>query len=383
MPAAGLRLLGMCLNVRTGAARDPGRLRHRLRDPAAQDALIAAANEALVTPALYTALCKTEMLAEIREPLRSFLRSFHEVNRERNEAFATQLAEAARALNAAGIRPLVLKGARALLDSEPRDLGRRVMCDLDLMVPEDSANAASKALAGIGYEKVKSFDGIAHTHEIGDFARPRDPGAVDLHRAITGFPGHHPGRSHCRDLVPAEAVFAAAGVASIDGAEVLVPDPRHQLLHIVLHDQLQGRDHYTARLHVRHLLDVAELLRDMEQSAVCESVEMMRPHHLTSMVISHLLAARALFGGPVPASLRRRPWPRLIHGARMAAVAHPRFAVPQRWLGTVAWEFARCRYPVGVPTWRLLAWRAARLWAVVLRRGPAPLGHLRRAANRF
>jgi hypothetical protein len=372
------------LSVVEDEARPPASaLRRRLSDPAVQDDLVAAANEALVTPALFGALSEKGILDEVREPVRPFLESFHQVNRDRNEAFAGQLAEAARAMNAAGIRPLVLKGTRALLENDPRRLGRRVMCDLDLMVPEESAAAACKAVESIGYRKVKSFDAVEHTHEIGDFARPDDFGAIDLHRALTSHYGHRGGRAHCRDLIPPEDVFAAARPARFRDAEILVPDPRHHLLHLILHDQLQGHDHYAARLNVRHLLDIAELLRDMKPAEVRESVAMMRPHGLSSMAVSHLLAAHALFGAPLPASLRLRPWPRLINGARMAAAARPWLAAPQRAVGALAWEFARCRYPLHASVWRVNAWRAARLWSLVRRYRQDMFRQFRRVASRL
>jgi hypothetical protein len=79
-------------------------------------------------------------------------RQYYRVNTVRNLRFRHELTEAVQALNAAGVVPLLFKGALQLVDGTAVSLGNRGMADLDLAVPTDAIAACVEALRGIGYE---------------------------------------------------------------------------------------------------------------------------------------------------------------------------------------------------------------------------------------
>ena len=151
-------------------------------------------------------------------------------------------------------------------------------------------------------------------------------------------------------------------------AELLLPAPEDRMLHLILQDQIQDRDHFAGRLKLRRLRDLAELLAahpDVDTEAL---VANLRPYGLAGAAVSHLYAAHALFDAPIPKTLRRDPAARLQHLRRRVVAGHPGAAAASALVGALAYEFARCRFPPGVPTGTLLRWRLQRLGQVLRKR---------------
>src|SRR5689334_18401751 len=88
--------------------------------------VLALANQGLATPQLASALAAA---ASVPDDVAGFLAEVARRNRERNRRLRDALAAAVSALNGAGIRPGLLKGAAHLVDGADA----RLMCDLDLL----------------------------------------------------------------------------------------------------------------------------------------------------------------------------------------------------------------------------------------------------------
>ena len=336
--------------------------------PARQSAVLAAANAALLTPALHLALIDADHGAGWHADTRAVIAGFFEMNRARNALLADQLAEAASAMNGVGVRPLLLKGSAELVGADDRRRGRRVITDLDLQVSEETAPAIERALAAIGYGRLRGYADNPHAHAVADLTRAGDGAAIDLHRELLSYAGHRGGRAHLAGLLHPDAVRAPAAVVRFRGAELLLPAPEDRMLHLILQDQIQDRDHFAGRLKLRRLRDLAELLAahpDVDTEAL---VANLRPYGLAGAAVSHLYAAHALFDAPIPKTLRRDPAARLQHLRRRVVAGHPGAAAASALVGALAYEFARCRFPPGVPTGTLLRWRLQRLGQVLRKR---------------
>ncbi|WP_334186087.1 nucleotidyltransferase family protein [Novosphingobium sp.] len=209
------------------------------------EAVLGLANRTLVTPALAAALASE---AEIPSEVAGLLQVIAERTAIRNRLMHAQLAEAVAACNAAGIKPILLKGA-ALLARRGPDCADRLLTDLDLMVREEEGAEAIAALERIGYGRFSS------THDDGqgvNLGRERDAGGLDLHYRLKRV-----GRGR-------DAAWLAASCRpfAIGEARAAMPSPAALAALFVLHDQLQEGDYWRGRIDLRHLVDLAAIARD-------------------------------------------------------------------------------------------------------------------------
>ena len=296
-----LFLLAEALQPQAGGNDAAQRRRSRKLD---WSALLALANAHLVTPALYVSLRDAGRLGDLPDEVRDYLAFLHAENTTRNLCLRAQAVELARALNGAGIRPMLLKGALALFPGYVQDAGLRMMRDLDFQVPKEQAEAALRVLQQLGYEAIARYpDGH---HAWGDFARAGDPGAVDLHFEPVD----------AAYLLPAASMRERASLLQTDGADFLVPAPTDALLHILLHAQIHHLGQfYRGRLELRQLLDYALTARHHAAAIDWAFIaKHLQRHRLDLPLLAYALAAEKLLGLksrlplPAPASAYLQLW---------------------------------------------------------------------------
>jgi hypothetical protein len=323
------------------------------------------ANDHLLTPALWDALEK----AVLPEDVRDYLATLHRLNGERNRALRRQAMELIAALNRQDITPALLKGGLCLFEGPYADPAARMMRDLDILVPPPQRDATIDVLHAHGYRLAQGY-GADH-HAFGDFARPGDPGSVDLHTELVD-PAH---------LLPAAEVWRRGATRTVDGVHYLAPSGTDRVLHNVLHAQLHHLGNfYRGTLQVQQAYELARLARGFGPTIDWPFIEQrLRAHRLATVLESHLLVAYRLFG---------LAWP-LARPAGRAARFHYRrcelqFGSRWHWLaipwgnlrGTFAWHRMRALYgDAGGP----LTWRARHLGQYFAKKGvTAGLGRLLR-----
>lgn len=293
-----LRLLAEALQPLAGGAEAAER---RRRPDVDWPALLALANDHLVTPALYVSLRDAGRLGELPGEVRDYLAFLHGENAQRNAMLRAQAIELAKALNGAGIRPMLLKGALALFPGYAGDPGLRMMRDLDFQIPKHQAAAALGVLQRLGYQTIARYPEGHHAY--GDFARPGDPGAVDLHFELID----------AAYLLPADTLRDRAGHLQFGGAAFLVPAPTDALLHILLHAQIHHLgQYYRGRLELRQLLDFALFARHHAAAVDWAAIAAhLAGHNLSLPLQAYALAAERLLGlrwtGPWSAGGGRAP----------------------------------------------------------------------------
>jgi hypothetical protein len=254
------------------------------------------ANHALVTPTLAAAL-EGRRADEVPEDVRLFLAEVARRTAERNRRLAAQLADAARALNAAGIEPLAIKGAAFLLG--PGDqASARILADLDLLVAPEAVETAIAALEPAGFRVLARYPEY-ESHVAAELGREQDVGALDLHR-------RRPGPRRILDDPafdrPAARCEMGAGVVRRAPAEI-------RILEIVLHDLFHDGDYWRGALDLRHLIDITALARDDVDWSLLSHPAL--GGLARRGVRRHLIAAHELLGAPVPPALLDAPRARL------------------------------------------------------------------------
>jgi len=276
-----LRIVGEALQPAAGGS--PAALRRRsIGDWTGPLAL---ANAHLLAPAMYAGLAEAGALADLPHDAREYLAFLYQLNRDRNEALRRQAIELLTALNAAGICPLLLKGGRALFGGIYPDPAARMIRDLDVLVPAGQVGDATRALLSLGYAAITRYE--AGHNAYGDFARPHDPGAVDLHLELVEMPY----------LLPAAEVWTRATRRKVvSGAEFSEPAPADAALHHLLHAQLHHLGNfYRGVFELRQVHEFALLIerrRDIDWTAIHARLA---GHRLDLVLESYALAARQLF----------------------------------------------------------------------------------------
>lgn len=148
------------------------------------------AGHQLVTPSLAAALARVGFLDALPEQVREFLEATRDLNRERNAKLRNGLMEVTEALNTAGIKPLILKGAIALVMPDYPGAEDRVVGDIDLLVPADRSGDAYAAVLALGYRQAteawsrmlrRDRDSL---HHLIPLLHPSLPVSVELHTRI-------------------------------------------------------------------------------------------------------------------------------------------------------------------------------------------------------
>ncbi len=299
LPARGLDIIVECLRPEAGGPRG-ARVRPSLRD---WTAALTLANRHWLTPAVHAALAEAGRSDDVPPEVRDYLALLHRANAERNQALRRQAVELVAALNNVEIAPMLLKGGLTLflpLYSQP---GVRMIRDLDVLIPPDLGARACEALASLGYRIATRYE--AGHNAYGDFTRPNDPGAVDLHFEPIEMPY----------LLSATEMWSRARPVVADGVRFVAPSSTDMVLHHLLHAQIHYLGNfYRGVVELRQLYELALFVRHYQDVDWTLIAERFSRHRLDVALESYLLAAQRLFDNP---------WP-LPHPASRAAHAHCR-----------------------------------------------------------
>lgn len=208
--------------------------------------LIAFVAEQDLLPPLVWALQRRRLLLPPPKNLTPERRK-HFVTTRLQEAFADhtarqhdlrdQLHACVAALNQVGITPVILKGARYLMEAEQHWGAARPMRDIDLLIQPDDAVAAIAALTSIGY--VADAPSGLQSHHLPELRLTGRHGLVELHTQALAPSGAR--------FMPTSFVWQSATPVSLPGATGLILPPVWQALHALLHHQASD-DGYNQRI---------------------------------------------------------------------------------------------------------------------------------------
>jgi putative nucleotidyltransferase-like protein len=206
-----------------------------------------------------------------------------------NQMLFKRAGEVVASLQRAGIETLVIKGGSLALLSY-RDVGKRPMQDVDVLVRFERAAAAIEVLAGIGWEADRD-DPLAWTevhHSLG-YTGPRG-GSIDLH----WFSLWQPARD--------EELWSASLPMELAGAATRAPCPADQLLLACVHGTP-----WSPLPPFRWIADATAVIRAAGEALDWERVgaEAER-RQLTVATAAALAYLREEFGAPVPPALLDR-----------------------------------------------------------------------------
>lgn len=287
--------------------------------------LIRLADREHITTAFAAALNRRGLLDALPRPVRDALDRRHLMGTALNARIKHQAEEAVRILNAAGVTPMILKGALHLFEAPPEELGGRVLRDLDMVVPEHALDTSIRTLRDIGYLPEGEDEGW--TYHYRPMHHPDHIVAIELHI--------RPGEQ--RNFLTIEEAWAEAIPVEAPGLQMVALGPTHRIAHNVFHSEIQDSGFVLGSVCLRQLYDLAKICVRFENAIDWQAIfARMERHGMGPLFRARMHLAVELFGTPRPAfavdSLRSR-----LHLRRcLAQLRWPRFENRALWVAGVA-----------------------------------------------
>jgi hypothetical protein len=252
-----------------------------------QDA-IALANEHFITPALYGSLADAGQLKLLPEDVRGYLELLWRSNIARNRRIRHQALQLIGAFARANIAVMLLKGGARLFLDRDADRSGRMVRDIDVLVPKERADDVLAVLDALGYGIVERYPPGHHAY--GDFVRPGEPAAIDLHFELIDTP----------HVLPADDVRRRAVPVVAGDVTFFVPSATDRILHNVLHAQIHFlASYYRGLIELRQLQEFATIARrDRSDIDWCLIDAHLRRHRLAVPLHAYAWAAHCLLGAP-------------------------------------------------------------------------------------
>ena len=284
-------------------------------------ALYQLATAHLVAPVLYATLATRDRLSQVPPDVRTALEGLYQLNDQRNRRLRAVLRDTVRLLNQAGIEPILLKGAIALLPEQYPLAFARVLGDLDLAVADTQLRTAVAALQAAGYYPAPKIDRRLWPNEYYHWLplfHPSGDGYVELHHDLFND-------RRLKAALSLPMVQARAQARDWDGHQVRIPTLEHRLLHNALHHQVDDQAFESDQRSLRQLLEFAQL-RAWPAGAEPDWPGLLRPLDRVGVgaaVRAWLLAAQTLFGQPLPAGVEPGPAARRAEARFWTRLEHP------------------------------------------------------------
>lgn len=221
------------------------------------------------------------------------LAAVYEQHLARLRAQRAQLVAIIAALSAAGIVPLMLKGARYLVAPVGPWCEARSMRDIDLLVRKHEAPAAMAALEREGYRSDRQF-GPMDQH-LPELWKEGCPSAVEIHIEALSF--------SARKLLATDVVWERATRVMTEAGAVLVLPLEWHLLHGLLNHQVSDRGHARRLLAIKALWEFAMLADALPEEAWRSIADHMAARDGADVLGSWLVQAATLLGLAYPSGV--------------------------------------------------------------------------------
>ncbi|MCX6030765.1 MAG: nucleotidyltransferase family protein [Chloroflexi bacterium] len=288
-----------------------------------------------LAPYTFYRLSAASLIAQAAEEPQAVLRLAYYIARDKAEQRTRELGQVLAALAAAGITPVLFKGAALAYTAYP-DPACRMMGDLDLWLTAEEMPAARTVLEGLGYGRcVKEARPPAFQERyLGEVPMWREhPRAILVELHWSAFPGVWLARTAAVDHA---LMRERAAPVMIAGQPALALAPEDAVIQVAVHLAI---NHSMAKPWLRGLMDIALLARTqaVDWRLVAERARAWRVSTTVWLVLQlaaelvGLTEAASALGRLAPSPLRRRLLAGLVNAGSMLAM---------RDLSRGPWRFA-------------------------------------------
>lgn len=277
--------------------------------------LMDVAMDHLAVPALACAVEQKSLGDQLPSLVNRHLDAMLRLNRSRNQQLREEALEIADALNEIDIVPIFMKGSAGLLTGFYDEPGIRIMSDLDVLVPLDTADDCRHHLTGLGF---KSVPMIRHPRNkaIETFERSSSIAPIDLHHQVFDY--------EYQKILSAQDVMRDCVTHNCHHAEFAVPSATHQVMINVGHAQLNDRGYWYGNLPIRLLHDLAWLQRKASDEIDWQEIKRaFTTTQNTRALEFHLHAARKLLGVESDGNVEPQLVTRLLFWRSISLMGYP------------------------------------------------------------
>ena len=238
---------------------DPEYLKQILKDKNFDlELLVKAGSAQLVLPAIYCHLKHKKLLQYLPEDLQAYLKEITSINRNRNITILEEATSIGELLHANQVDYVFLKGTALLISGYYKDLGERMIGDIDVLVKSDQLLKAQELLLKQGYDETETtfgFNFFEHKH-LARLIPKTKLAAVEVHRKLL----HKSVKNSLEPLAILQNKQLVNGLAICSDEDLLV--------HTVLNFQINDYGSYYNYLGLRNAHDVSILLNKIPKALV-------------------------------------------------------------------------------------------------------------------
>ena len=217
---------------------------------------IAMGSNHLVLQTIYRRLCESDLLEYLPPDIHLHLKNVYDLNCQRNNEIMQQVAAINSLLNSHNIVPLYMKGVGNILDGLYKDMGERLMHDIDILVPTGQWRSTAELFLQNGYRGMTVYKPEIE-NRLKHYPPLFKPGTgimVEIHDL--------PVEKEYLKVLDASQIWEAKKLNSENGNCYIMSD-HHKVIHNFVHAQLVHHGHAYARVYLRNLFDLYLLsLRD-------------------------------------------------------------------------------------------------------------------------
>lgn len=274
--------IGKCLSLRQNPSRIP-EVRKSLRSgTVVWEQLVWLSSKYLVLPALYINLRDSNLLSDLPAELVEHLDQLHKVNTRRNEGLMEQVWEINNLLVSNGISPIFIKGTAHVLDHLYRDLGERMIGDIDFLVEENHLLRTVELLKEAGYQSKAPFfpDTFKKFHHYPRLINEVLLGAIEVHRQPIPRP---------YDLEFNFNLINKNKRKARTGTESFVSSDGHQIIQSMMNISMKSSALHFGEIDFRHLYDLYLLSNRIDPLLVVEEFGHHKRHFNKQLILASIL----------------------------------------------------------------------------------------------
>lgn len=260
--------------------------------------LLFCADQHRILPSLFFSLNHSGLLNHFPEELSEWLHAVWTLNRKRNRMLRQALIAVASELNKIGIKPVLLKGAAALLREENSGCFDRVMHDLDLFIPDERSREACGFLQQCGYLPLykNKFFRDNHHHEV-PLQNTKFSVSIELHK--------HPFPLEKFNDSPV-SLQKDGEVVHLEGAEMVLPNDTFRILHNFIDHSIHDRFFFQNRIDLRRLYESVRLKVEQYRKIDWPEIQKYcRKKRIHTAWFTYCLCGRKLFASRFPYQIPR------------------------------------------------------------------------------
>jgi len=297
-PFEALEFLGLCLSVESGHDKGLVSLEQRIADRNVDwPAVVSIADRHFLLPLLHSSLKAKNLDALLPHDLRDTLSTLYHLNLRRNERLKLQLNQVLRWLNAAGVVPVLLKGAAVLFSDLYPDPACRMMFDLDLLVPKAQLSVCADRLQEAGYGPMADADTPGWHHHAPPLAHPDHLARIKLHHELFVKPYTH--------LLDADTVLKEAILVDEKGVQFRLGTAFHGAMLNIGQHQLGDKLYYMRTFLLDKLYDMVRLMHAPGRDDLWEKLfSRFEAAGYKRAAAAYFMLIRRIFRHPIPPGIR-------------------------------------------------------------------------------